>query len=148
MRILVGLLVLGLVATQADAQTAVGKPDDLIAGRQAGMSLQSALAATMKRTVDAKGDAKPFKDGADAISKFAKAIPGLFAPGTDKGLNTRALPVVWSDRAGFEQAASNLDKAAQVMATAAASGNEGEFAQAFQTTGQACAACHRTYRSR
>ena len=137
-----------LVTQQADAQTTAGRPDDLIAGRQAGMSLQLALTAAMKRSVDAKGDIQPFADGADAISKFARAIPGLFAPGTEKGLNTRALPAIWTDRAGFEQAAGNLNKAAQSMASAAAAGNETEFSSAFQATGQACASCHRTYRSR
>jgi cytochrome c556 len=67
--------------------------------------------------------------------------------GTESGQHTQARPAVWSDRAGFEKAATNLTVAAQAMAKAAAANNQREFINAFRATSLACATCHVTYRS-
>jgi cytochrome c556 len=74
------------------------------------------------------------------------AIPALFAEGTEHGRNTRALPKVWSDRAGFEKAAANLTEAARRMANAAATDDRVEFAKANLATVAACSVCHMAYR--
>src|SRR6185437_5933561 len=137
----------GAPVAHADGNVTV-PADSLIAARQAGMDLQVALAGAIKRGIESKAEVKPFKDAGDGIAAWGKAIPGLFPAGTEKGHKTRALPVIWSDRAGFEKAAANLTEAAETMAKAAEAGNSAEFATAFQATGQACAACHRTYRAR
>jgi cytochrome c556 len=122
--------------------------DNLIIARQAGMDLQIALMGSIKRAIEGKADIKSFKDAGDGIGAWGRAIPGLFPPGTETGHKTRALPGIWSDRAEFEKAAANLTEAAQAMAKAAASDNQTEFASAYQSTGQACTACHRSYRAR
>jgi len=124
------------------------RPDNVILARQALMSLQYAFAGASKRTIDAKGDVKPLKDGAECIAKFAAVIPSLFPPGTEQGRNTKALPAIWSDRAGFEQAAATLQGAAQKFSAAAASGDQAATADAFKALGQACSDCHKTYRAR
>jgi cobalamin-dependent methionine synthase I len=82
------------------------------------------------------------REGFDPLTHFI----GLFPEGTERGLNTRALPVVWSDRAGFERAAGNLAGAARRMATAAATDNRPEFAKANLETVAACSTCHMAYR--
>jgi len=148
-QILVGFSVL-FIGSHAVAQTAAPTvaPESVILARQAVMDLQAATTGALKRTLDAKGDVKPLKDGADAIAKSAQVIPALFPAGTDKGGNTKALPAVWSDRAGFEQAAANLGKAAQALSAAAASGDEAATANAFRDLGQACGNCHRNFRAR
>src|SRR4051794_13389956 len=98
--------------TNADAATA--SSDDLIAARQAEMKLHAALMGVMKRAVDDKvADVKPFKDAGDALAASGRALPGLFVEGTDKGHDTKALPAIWSDHAGFEKAATNFADAAQ-----------------------------------
>src|SRR4051812_13341754 len=74
---------------------------------------------SLKRILESKSDTKLSKDAGDAIAAWGRAIPGLFAPGTDRGHTTRALPVIWSDRSGFEKAASNLTEAAQALSKAA-----------------------------
>ena len=59
----------------------------------------------MKRAVAAKEEVKPYADRAEAISGWALQFPTLFPPGSEKGHDTKALPAIWSDRAGFEKAA-------------------------------------------
>jgi len=135
------------LALPAMAQTA-GAPAALIAGRQAGMDLLSAVSGDIKRTVEAKGDVKPLKPNADAIAAWGKAIPGMFMPGSEAGATTKALPAVWSDRAGFEKAAANLASAGEKLSAAAAAEDKAGFAEAYAAVGQACGACHRGYRAR
>jgi cytochrome c556 len=146
--LIVALLAVGVVHGVRAEGTVSAPADDFIAARQAGMDLQFALVGNVKRILESKSDTKLSKDAGDAIAAWGRAIPGLFAPGTDRGHNTRALPVIWSDRSGFEKAASNLTEAAQALSKAASAGNEADVATAFQSTGQACSACHRTYRAR
>ena len=134
---------LGLAASAAQAQSA----DATIAARKAGMDLLSAAAGASKRAVDAKGDVKPLKSTADAMAAWAAAVPGLFPAGSDKG-NTKALPEVFSDHAGFEKAAGVLHVASMKLAAAADANDQAAFATAFGEVGAACGACHRTYRAR
>lgn len=130
------------------ASTITVPADDVIAARQAGMELQIALAGSIKRAIDAKLDVKPFKDAGNAFAGWGQAIPGLFVPGTAEGHHTRALPVIWTERADFEKAAANLTTAGHAMAQAAEAGDQAAFADSFQAVGKACTACHRTYRAR
>jgi cytochrome c556 len=120
----------------------------LIAGRQAGMDLQSAVLGDIKRAVEAKADVKVFKPNADAIVAFGKAIPGFYMVGTETGHDTKALPAIWSDRAGFEKLAANLVAAGEKMSLAAAAEDKAAFAEAFSAAGQTCGACHRGFRAR
>jgi cytochrome c556 len=145
------LLVVALLAvwsiqrgtTQGPASAAA---DDLIAARQAGMVIQASLIADILRAVGSNADISPFEDAGEAIAAWAVALPDLFSEGTEHGHNTRALPAIWSDRAGFEQAATNLTQSALIMAKAAAANNQFEFIKAFRATNLACAKCHFAYR--
>lgn len=83
---------------------------------------------------------------ARVIVEFAPRIKTLFPPGSDRG-ETRALPAIWSDRAGFERVADGLVPAANALLAAAESGDAARLASQLQATGQACAACHRPYRA-
>ncbi len=149
---LLGVGTLGTAAGPALGQDAGGTVSvpatNIILGRQAGMDLQAGNAAAMKAAVEAKADVKGFKDPAEAIAKWGRAIPGLFVPGTEKGDNTKALPAVFSDQAGFAKAAGNLTAAATKLADAAGAGDKAAFAAAFQQVGQACGGCHRNYRAK
>jgi cytochrome c556 len=138
------LAVGGIHAATADGP--VSAADDLIAARQAGMLIQSSLLADIMRAIGANAEIGSFEDAGEAIAAWSMALPGLFPVGTEHGHSTRALPAIWSDRAGFEQAATNLTQAAQLMAKAAAAGKQSEFIKAFRATSLACAGCHFTYR--
>jgi cytochrome c556 len=141
-RLLIMALLLsgGLQGAQADA------PEDLIVARKAGMEAQSAQLAAITQAIIVNADIRQFAATGEAIAAWSKDIVDQFPPGTD-GQGSEARPAVWSDRAGFENAAAKLGEAAQVMAKAAASGDQADFMRAYRGTLLACAACHVIYRS-
>jgi cytochrome c556 len=148
-KLLLSMAILGIMGTYAasadDAPAA--SADEVIAVRQAGMAVQSSAVAEILQAIGTNADITPFEATGDAMAEWSKGLPGLFPPGTESGQNTQARPAVWSDRAGFENAAANLTKAALAMAKAAAANNQREFINAFRATSLACATCHVTYRS-
>ncbi len=121
-------------------------PEAIIGARQAGFDLMSGTAGQMKAAVAAGTSVKIFSDSADAMVKWAKAIPAMFPPGTDKG--TKALPEIWSDSAGFAKAAGELQAKATVLAAAAKADDVAAFKTAFGDTAAACGGCHKTYRAK
>ena len=133
-----GVLTAAAAERRADA-------DQLIAARQAGFKLQGAVFGGMKAVIDARGDVKTQASAAAAIAGWARAVPGLFPAGSDGG-TTKALPKVWSDRAGFEKAAATLDAEAGKLATLAKAGDQPGFAAQWQVVRGACSACHDSYR--
>jgi cytochrome c556 len=72
-------------------------------------------------------------------------VPGLFPAGSDGG-TTKALPTVWSDRAGFEKAAATLATEAGKLADIAKAGDQPGFATQWVVVRKTCGACHDTYR--
>lgn len=119
--------------------------DALIAARQAAFRLAGANFGGMKGVIDAKGDVKTQAFGARAIAGWARALPGLFPAGSDGG-TTKALPTIWSDRAGFEKAAGNLATEAGKLADLAKAGDSEGFAAQWLVVRGTCGACHDTYR--
>jgi len=137
----------GAAMLPAAAQQA-GSADAIIAGRQAAYDLMAGNGAAMKATVDGGLAVKPLLPGAKGMAAWARAIPGMFPAGTDTGHNTKALPAVWSDRAGFEKSAAALATAADKLVVSANADDKAAFATAFKETTDACGACHHDYRAR
>jgi cytochrome c556 len=121
---------------------------DPIAVRQAGMSLQAGDFAFIRSVVAAKSDVKPLEGPAKAIAKWAAVIPTVFPKGSEKGGDTKALPEVWSDTAGFQKIALALGDAATKLAVAAKAGDADEVAADAKLMGEQCGACHKTYRAK
>ena len=138
-------LVLAVGALTAAAGSRRDDADQLIAARQAGFKLQGAAFGGMKAVIDAGGDVKTQAFAASAIAGWARALPGLFPAGSDGG-STKALPTVWSDRAGFEKAAATLDAEATKLAALAKAGDQPGFAAQWTVVRNACSACHDNYR--
>ncbi len=131
---------LALPPALAFAQTGV------IAERQAGFRLlrdKMEAIQTIVQMQDPNSEALPH---ARAIAEHAPKIKTLFPPGSD-GPGSRALPAVWSDRAGFERVADAFTQRAEALVAAAQGTDQRALAQAFEATGQACGACHRPYRA-
>lgn len=82
-----------------------------------------------------------FKTFADNIKSFGS----LFPPGSDTG-DTKALPAVWSDRAGFDAAIAKFEKA--VADNAPNAGTESGFKVAFMTVAESCRSCHQSFKAR
>ena len=121
---------------------------DPIAIRQVGMDLTGGDLAYIKAVVQAKGEVKPLEVPAKAIARWAATIPVLFPPGSEKGGDTKALPEIWSDRAGFEKIAAAAGAAATKLADAAKAGDAGVVAVQFKALGEQCGACHKGYRTK
>lgn len=140
------VLVMAASVLTAAAATRRDDADQLIAARQAGFKLQGAAFGGMKGVIDAKGDVKTQAFAAGAIAAWGRALPGLFPAGSDGG-TTKALPTVWSDRAGFEQAAATLATEAGKLADLAKAGDQASFAAQWGVVRGACSACHDKYRA-
>lgn len=141
MALFAAIMLAGLAAARADGL-------DPIAVRQAGFSLQGGDYAYIKSVVTAKGDVKPLEVPAKAIGKWAAVIPTLFPKGTETGENTKALPEIWSDPAGFQKIALALVQASAKLATDAKAGDADLVAADFKTVGEQCGACHKAYRAK
>ena len=125
------------------------RPD--LKARQSHMTLYSfnlaALGAMAKGEVPY--DAALAQLHADALASLAaQPEAGYWTEGTAQGEveDSRALPAIWTDPAGFEEARLGLEQASASLAGAAGGGLEGLQA-AFGPTGAACGTCHKTYRA-
>ncbi|MGE5149862.1 MAG: c-type cytochrome [Rhodospirillaceae bacterium] len=136
----IGALVAG-GATLAFAQA------DVIKERQENRKQLAAAMRTVKGVIDSKGDTKAVVEAAAKMKALETAFPKLFPPGSDKG-DTKALPTVWSDMAGFLAASKNADEAFDKLAVAAGSGDLAAVTAAFGGAGKACGACHEKYRAK
>jgi cytochrome c556 len=126
---------------------------EVITARREGLRGIGAHMEAMKAIADARGNPAPAVERIDAMTTFFTTFPTRFPAGTDvpQGTNpgqTRALPVIWTDNAGFLQANANMLTQITALRGAAAGGDPAAFAAAFQQTGATCGACHRTYRAR
>ena len=108
------LAVLGM----ATAGTASAQWVGVIETRQAGLDLLAGDFAGIRAVVAAKGDVKTLEDPAKAIARWIKQLPTLFPAGTEQGHDTKALPAIWSDTAGFQKAAGNLAEAIRAVVAA------------------------------
>ncbi len=121
---------------------------DPIPVRQAGMALTGGDFAFIRSVVAAKGDVKALEVPAKAMAKWAAVIPAVFPAGSDKGGDTKALPEIWSDRAGFEKSAMTMGAAADKLAIAAKAGDADAVALDTKALGDSCGACHKAYRAK
>jgi cytochrome c556 len=122
-------------------------PQDPLAGRRAGEHRAGEIMRDLRQAVLAGGDVVPLAGQAQLVADWAKQLPALFPPGSDRG-ETNALPSVWSDRAGFEAMARALAEQAGRLAAAARAGDRAGFAAAYRATAGACGECHRAFRQR
>jgi cytochrome c556 len=132
----------------AGAGVAQAEGPDLIDVRQAGQDLVLGTFTGINLVVAAKGDIKKLDAPAKALQRWALVFPTLFPAGTEHGHDTKALPAVWSDRAGFQKAAVTFSDAAGKLAEIAKTGNAEAFAAQVKVVGQACGACHHDYRAK
>lgn len=136
------------VLTFAATGSAYAAGPDPIETRQAGQDLLSADFAGIRAVVAAKGDVKTLENPAKAMARWIKQFPSQFPPGSDKGHDTKALPAIWTDSAGFEKAALDLADAATKLAELAKAGDTDAVAAQVKVVGDACSACHKTFRAR
>jgi len=140
------LAVAAVVLVLAAAARADGL--DIIQARQAGQDLLLGDFAGIRAVVMAKGDVKTLQKPALAMARWMKVYPDMFPPGSDKGDNTKALPAIWTNNAGFRKDAANLVTAADALAEAAKSDDRAAVAKEIKAVGDACGACHHDFRAK
>ena len=140
-------LALAVVASLAVAGLAGAAEPNPIAIRQAGQDLMLGTFTGIRGVLAAKGDISKLEEPAKAMAKWIRVFPTLFPPGSDKG-ETKALPAIWSDRAGFEKAAEHFADTADKLAVLIKAGDASAVAAQVKVVGEACGACHKTYRAR
>lgn len=141
-------LALLTVVLLAGAGVAQAEGPDLIEVRQAGQGLVLGTFSGIRAVVADKGDIKKLEQPAKALQRWALVFPTLFPKGTETGHNTKALPTVWSDNAGFQKDALKFADAAGKLAEIAKTGDAEATAAQIKVVGQACAACHHEYRAK
>lgn len=139
---------LGALAMLAVAAAAHADGLDPIVMRKVGMDLTGGDYAFVKSVATAKGDLKQIEYPAQALETWGKLIPSLFPPGSDKGHDTKALPEVWSDRAGFEKSAAEFTDASTKLVAAVKARDADAVIAETKAVGEACGACHRHYRAK
>ena len=128
-------------ATIAMAQANVVKE------RQENRKQAGAAMRAIKGIIDAKGPTAGAVAEAAKLKTLEAAFVKMFPAGSDKG-ETRALPVIWTDWAGFEAASKASDAAYDKLAVAAGSGNAEALATAVADTGKTCGACHQKFQAK
>jgi cytochrome c556 len=136
---------LAAAAAQTGTPGAGLTPEQIVAARQSAYMLSGGSFATMKAAADAGADVRMLVFPSRTLARWARTLPAMFPAGTGLA-NSKALPTIWSDRAGFEARAAAYAEAARLMAEAAQSGDRAAFLARWAETRATCAACHDTYR--
>jgi len=141
---------LGLVAMMggAVAQTDLHR---VVTERREGLKAVGVIFTAVGDTARAGGDPRALAPRIAEVEAFFVGFGARFPAGTQQGspgIDTRALPATWTDRAGFDRAEAALPARLAALREAAASGNVATFQAATQAAGAACGDCHRPYRAR
>jgi cytochrome c556 len=120
---------------------------DPIKERQENRKQTAVAMRAIKGIIDAKGPTAGAVEHAAKLKQLEVVFVTLFPAGSDKG-ETKALPTVWSDSAGFQAASKNAEAAFDKLSVAAGSGDMAALTAAFGDAGKACGACHDKFRAK
>lgn len=140
----------GLVLTAAGGALAQFSAKDAVGVRENGYR---ETGAAMKTINDQLKSPTPIKlmlrISAKRIVQTAHEQYGWFPAGSgpEAGGKTKAMPLIWSDSAGFKAAQDRLQQQADLMAQAVESGDSALMRTQAHALGEACAACHHRYRA-
>ena len=134
-----------LASTPAAAQFA--KPEDAIRYRKAGMTMMNVHLGRVFAMASGRVpfDAKAVADNAEVATLISKLPYAGFIEGSDKG-DTKAEPKIWTEMDKFRAAAAKMQEEMTKLNAAAKTGNVDAIKAAAGATGQACKACHDSYR--
>jgi len=143
------MAVLGALAAGAlvGGATVAFAQADVIKARQENRKATGPEMRAIKAVIDAKGDAKEIIPHAAKLKELEEAFEKMFPAGSDGG-DSKALPTVWSDMAGFQAASKAADAAYDKLAVAAGSGDMAAIGAAFGDVGKSCGTCHSKYRAK
>jgi cytochrome c556 len=148
------LLSAGIVAAVGAgvALTAVAqvRPDVQVKQRQAVMTLQGKYIGPLVGMM--KGSVPYNNDVAVRNAAFLDALSQMpwdtFSEATKGESNTKALPAIWTNAAGFKKDQDQLRSAVGALNAAAKSGNEANVKSATGEVLKACNSCHDEFRAK
>ena len=141
--VLSGALFVFAAATGLPQESAAGVSGvDAIAARQASLDMSSITFRSMGDAMKAGQEARSQAYSAASLAKWAKALPYMFPSGTgveETSAKTQALPMIWQDRAGFDQAATHYAETTARLATLAEANDTAGFTKQLDEVNQAWA---------
>lgn len=141
------LVTLGVIADSAFAQA---KPDTLVRQRQAAMTLQGKYFGQVAGP--ASGKVTPYN--ADNVARAATYLENLSQMPWDgyhestKGEKSRALPVIYTNKAKFDELAHRLQQETGKLASAARAKDEAGVKAQYGNVLKVCNACHDDFRAK
>lgn len=143
----VAALVLAGTALSASAQF---KPEESIQYRQGMFKGIRWNLVPMAMMVQGKMpfDQAAFLQRAQRLNMLSSMPWDGFGAGTDAGAPTKARPEIWSNAAGFKQAADAFQAETPKLVAAAQSGNMDQIKAAFGGVVKSCDNCHDNFRSK
>lgn len=135
------------LATALPAAAQFAKPEDAIKYRKAAFTVMAAHFGRVAAMANGRipFDAKAAASNAEIANMMAALPYAAFGEGTDKG-DTRAKAEIWSERDKFNAGATKMQEEMAKLNAAAKSGDQAAMRTAAGAVGQACKACHDTYR--
>lgn len=146
-RLFLAIAAFACLGTALPAAAQFAKPEDAIKYRKAAFTVMAAHFGRVAAMANGRipFDAKAAASNAE-IATMMSALPYAgFVDGSDKG-DTKAKPEIWSERDKFNAAASKMQDEMAKLNAAAKTGDIAVIKAAVGGVGQACKACHDTYR--
>ena len=149
-KLLSACMVAALGAGVAATAIAQVKPDVQVRQRQAVMTLQGKYIGPLVGMM--KGSVPYNNDLAVRNAAFLDALSQMpwdtFSEATKDEKNTKALPVIWTDAAGFKKEQDQLRTTVGALNAAAKSGNEAAVKTATGEVLKVCNSCHDNFRAK
>jgi cytochrome c556 len=123
-------------------------PEEQVTAREDAMKTFGAGAKTLTGFVkDGQGTIDDVKTATAKMATVAANLPSLFPEGTAVGVGkSAAKPEVWTNAADFQTKVKGAQDAIAALDAAAQAGDAAKVKAAFPVVGQACGACHETFR--
>ena len=136
--------------TSLSAAAQFAKPEDAIKYRKAAYTVMANHFSRVGAMANDKApwDAKAAADSMVIVMDLHKLPFTAFGDGTDKGGDTKALPEVWSKKAGFETARDKMFTEMAKLDAAVKTGSLDNVKKAFGPVGGSCKGCHDDYRAK
>lgn len=122
------------------------RPEDAIKYRQSALAVMGAHFSRIGAMAQGRVpfDAAAATANAEIVSTMARLPFVAFVDGSQGG---KSKAEIWSDRAGFNAAATKMQEEVTKLAAAARTGNADQLRAAFGAAAGACKSCHDNYRS-
>ena len=135
---------LAAIAQEQAPPAAPVTPEEFHHAREARMGEGRRTFAALKQAADSGGDLAALAPRIEVLIQWSDELPTLFPEGSEAG-HTR--PEIWSNPAGFTQAAQRFQTATRALAAPAAAGDRPAFLTAWTAVRASCGGCHADFKS-